>query len=933
MASLPPGTLLGRYVLLGELGRGAMGRVYRAYDPRLGREVAIKQMGRVAGKLSSEGAARMLREAQAMAKLAHPNVVPVYDVEGDGADLFIAMELVEGGTLAQWLDDEERSWSDVVEAFRGAGTGLAVAHEAGLVHRDFKPGNVMLGADGRPRVMDFGLARLDGSASGSGTVDGPVSIDDEALTRVGTVMGTPAFMAPEQHAGRDDVGPAADQYAYCVALWQGLYGARPFSGKDTKTIAALKREGPPPQPAGRRVPPWLHRIVARGLAVNPSERWPSMRALVAALGHDPRKQRRVVLMGTSAVLGLSGVVAFAALGGPTPPRPCESERSPLADVWNDEARTAMLSAIESTGLAYAPRTAELAATQVSDYADRWIATHHDACLATHVRHEQSPDVLDRRMACLQRAKAELTAVVGLLTEEVDASSVERAQSVVGGLPSLVRCNDVDALLAEVPPPEDPEVAHRVEALEAELVALDVRGRSGRAKQALESVAPLLEEAEAIGHLPLLARAWSIQGRLLEKSGQYEPAAEAMQAAYVTAVEAGDDRAAVAASTELAFVYGDRMAKTDNARIWLDIAGALARRTDPGGDREALYFNNLGNVLKVAGKLDDAIAAYDRATELYADNRGEDDARVAMALSNSAIALNEQRRPNDALPRLQRALEIEHEVFGEDHPRIGMTTTNLGLVLHALHRYEDALAHHRRARDVFAASWGEEHLYYAAALANMGMALLDLQRYDEAEPVLQRSYAIKKARLGEGHRGLVPQITNLGVLAVRRNDYHGAIDRMQESRDILVAHHGEAHHFVAMTDVNLGGLYVEIGEYDDARGHLEGALAYFEKTDGPDAPSMAMPLSALASLEEALGNLGKAEPLYVRAIALQEKHDLPALELANSRWSLAKLRTGRAEQASETRRMVEHALEVFEEHDDPLADEARAWLADNPAQSQ
>jgi len=930
-ASLAPGTLLGRYVVLGELGRGAMGRVYRAYDPRLGREVAIKQMGRAGGKLSREGAARMLREAQAMAKLAHPNVVPVYDVEGDGADLFIAMELIDGGTLAEWLDEHERGWPDIVEVFRGAGTGLAVAHEAGLVHRDFKPGNVMLGSDGRPRVMDFGLARLDSSvASASRSSDVPEVIDDEALTRVGTVMGTPAFMAPEQHDGHEDVGPPADQYAFCVALWQGLYGKRPFSGKDTKELAERKRSGPPPQPSGRRVPPWLHRIVVRGLAVQPTDRWPTMRALVEALGRDPALRRRQLLTGSSVVLGLSGVVAFASFGTPAASQPCESEVSPLADVWDEGVRASMVTAIEGTGLSYAPRTAEIVTAQLSDYVDRWVASHLDACQATHVRHEQSADVLDRRMACLQRSKAELVAIVDLFSGETSASTVERAQSVVSGLPSLARCSDVEDLRAGVPPPEDPAVAKHVEALDAKFAALAVWGRSGRAEEALESIDALLEEAAQTEYLPLMSRAHRTRGRLLEKSGQYEAAAEAIAQAYVTAVEADDDRGALVASTNLAFVYGDRTAKTEDAQIWLDVAGALARRVDPGGEGEAHYLNNLGNVMKIAGRLDEAIAAYDRAAEIYRKEYGEDDSSVAMVLGNSAIALNEHRRPNEAKPRLERALEIETEVYGPDHPRVGMTLTNLGLVLYALHRHPEALEHHTRARDIFAASWGEEHPYFAAALANMGMAMIELHRFDEAEPLLVRSYAIKKAMLGEGHRGLVPQITNLGLLAMRRGDPKGAIGYMQQSRDILVAHHGEEHHFVAMTDSNLGSLYSQIEQYDDARAHIERALAYYHETDGADAPSLAAPLTGMAELEVAMGHDAEAERLYERIIGIEEKHSLPEIELAWSRFSLAKLRAKRPEHAAGSRDAVERALTVFEERDEDRADEARRWLAEHPA---
>ncbi|HET6584205.1 MAG TPA: serine/threonine-protein kinase, partial [Nannocystaceae bacterium] len=291
LAGLPdvilPGTLLGRYVVLEVVGRGGMGTVVRAYDPRLRREVAVKRLRPRASPEQAE--ARLVREARAMAQLNHPNVVAVYDVEAVPWGVLVAMEYVRGPTLREWLR-EPRSRREILEAFRQAGAGLAAAHAAGLVHRDFKPANVLMEESpdsrgvGRVRVTDFGLARgihagepavsLD---SGEDALDAVDPSGDE-LTAAGLVLGTPVYMAPEQHAG-ETAGPAADQYAFCVALWEALAGARPFEAEDHEALARAKAQGPPPWPRPREVPARISQAIRRGLAPDPGERFPTMAEL------------------------------------------------------------------------------------------------------------------------------------------------------------------------------------------------------------------------------------------------------------------------------------------------------------------------------------------------------------------------------------------------------------------------------------------------------------------------------------------------------------------------------------------------------------------------------------------------------------------------------------------------------------------------------
>ena len=293
------GDRIGRFTVLDVLGRGGMGVVVAAYDPELDRSVALKIVSASGEGDREEYRARLLREARAMAKIRHPNVIAVYEVGEHGGRVYLAMEQIEGGTLRELADDVARRhrarggskfpWRAILDHYVSAGRGLAAAHAAGMVHRDFKPENVLADRDGRVLVGDFGLVGLPSGRDQESGGDEPIH---ERLTRADTVMGTPAYMAPEQYTG-ESLDARTDQFAFCVALYEALYGQLPFSGTTRKEyVSAIVRGEVREPPATRKLPSWLWTTLRRGLAAKPGARYRSMDELLAELGADPKREWR-----------------------------------------------------------------------------------------------------------------------------------------------------------------------------------------------------------------------------------------------------------------------------------------------------------------------------------------------------------------------------------------------------------------------------------------------------------------------------------------------------------------------------------------------------------------------------------------------------------------------------------------------------------------
>ena len=694
---------LGRLVMLEELGQGGMGVVYKAYDPDLDRKVAVKLLHTDHNQVSDAARERFQREAQALARLSHPNVVPVYDVGVLDTRVFIVMEFVIGQTLREWLDAEPRTWQQILDVYMQAGRGLAAAHDAKLIHRDFKPENALVGDDGRVRVLDFGLARgqperneappsgdrstaddgvghgisIDAladtagpepdSAAGHGQSpprpheDGPGDRLQQSLTVPGAMLGTPAYMSPEQFSGVG-VGTATDQFSFCVSLFEALHGQRPYAGETLGELRASLLSGEIVDVAsGKDVPAWLHPVVERGLATDAENRHESMGALLAELDRNPARGGRkyVALAGAlSLVLAL-----YLSTRGQSPEVPvCQGAKDEIANVWNDERRASVKSVLFATQRAYAEIVWPQVERGLDDYAEIWAATHTSACQA-HVRGEQSDEFLDRRMTCLHGRRQALKNAVKVL-EERDRGTLINAPKVVRGLPRIETCSNPTALLAEVPPPEDPDIAREVSALRDRLTRAHALENAGRYQDGLDVAREITSRAETFDYQPLVAESLLTLGRILVMMGKRHAAVAPLDRAAMLGVGAHMDTVAVEALARRIYAEGTLSTSTSDPLPYLAFAEALTQRIAEPGFVHALLLNNIGTVFLSRGERDKARAYLERALKLKESETGAHRVELINVLANVALVTEDEEHRLDLLRRSRRESEA---ALGPAHP--------------------------------------------------------------------------------------------------------------------------------------------------------------------------------------------------------------------------------------------------------------------------
>ena len=820
-------TRLGRYALTERLGGGGMGVVYRAHDPELDRDVAIKLLRERLGVGSGEGRARMVREAQALARFSHPNVVQVFDVGTSDGRVWLAMELVEGTTLGRYLRSADRDRPEILRVFAAAGRGLAAAHAEGLVHRDFKPDNVFVGDDGRVRVGDFGLVRAasrtsDGSASAS--LDPPAPPSDDAiigdlgataLTSAGFVLGTPAYMAPEQHLGRP-TDARTDQFAWCIALWEALYGKRPFTGRRPSELARGKLMGPPPRPRDSDVPLALYRALARGLAPEPDDRFETMAQLLAAVESMTRPSRRLAFAAVGAV-GLAAIVgAFVVRGGTDP---CDvSDISLAAD--DDARRAAISQAFAATDLPYAAETDVRVQEALQAHADAWRSARSSACEAA--RRDGADTTTDARLRCLQRQRDRVDGVVTAL-EHADATIVGNAVVSLRGLADPATCLQ-DEAGAGMPMPEDPALRQAVAAVASDLERTDGLLEAGDHRDPLAQARAVLAAAEDTGFDPLLGRAEHLLARALEQAGRYDEAAEHFQRAWTLTTAGHDDAAAVDVGISLIWFHSRSMVDETKVREWSRHTEAALARAGDDIHADGNLALARGAAATSLGHPGEALAYYAAATEAFRRDHGQMHPNVATTLNDEGSALLALGRYAEARDRHEQALRLFEGELGPEHPLVATGYDNLANALGRLGDFEGASTARREALRIRRRSLGPDHVEVAQSLVNLAATLESAGEYAEAERTAKEAVALLESTVGAAHVYTGAALINQASAAERQGRSLEAIETLRRAMKILEATLPAEHPYLAFALATLGAAQRGAGQLDAAARSLDDVAA-------------------------------------------------------------------------------------------------------------
>ncbi len=930
---------IGGFAVLRKLGEGGMGVVYAGYDEELGRKVAIKLLRTEFSGDEIVGQALLLREAQAMARLSHPNVVQIYAVGEASGAVFIAMEFISGCNLREWLAREQRSWRAVLAAYLQAGQGLAAAHAAGIVHRDFKPDNVLMGDDQRVRVVDFGLARP-GDASFEATLRSasgrPASTSPALMpTQPGALVGTPAYMAPEQ-LRYEPADARSDQFSFCVALFEGLYGHRPFHGGNIVelmcNVLAGRRQDPP---RDTPVPGWVLAVLVRGLSLEPSRRFPDMAALLAALAADPDAARRrrwgmagLVLAGGLVAAG-GGFVMYELRAREA--AVCTGAQARLAGVWDVAVAEGVRAAITGTGVSYAADVAVHVHERLTAYADTLVATEIDAC-AAHQRGEQSDALYDLRMTCLDERKTALAALIAVLTA-ADAAVVEQAVQAADRLPLLARCSEARALLSQSPPPEDPAVAQAVEELAARLARLRAMYEVGQYVSARTEVVALRGKLEALGHAPTLAAALHLEGVLADALGEY-PASEAtLLRAAMMADAGGDDDLRALALGDLARAIGLRQARFADGLRHAELARGVVLRLADGRAAEAALAIRSTHILLQQGDLTAAEPNVARAIELQSALHGEESTVFAEAVDAAATLQFLRGRYPEALAEYRRVEAIYRAAYGPDHPLLGKVLNNIGATQFSQFDYPAAEATHTRVLEILRNAHGPKHPSLGTVYSNLGLLALAQAQFPRAIAEFRRSLAIYEEALPADHPSIGDCWTDLGHGYLVAGDYEQAEQAFTRAQAVYLRAFGVGHSRSTQALASVGQAQLRRGELVRAEQSLLQAIREYQGP--PDDPTHAAAEAALGRLRVAQDRLPEAIALLERALARMEKQPGGVeIEIAGAQFALAGARQ-RLEpgQAARERVLAEAARTSFLRFGAQFQGEVAqidAWLARLPA---
>ncbi len=977
---VPEPMKVGRYALMKRIAVGGMGEVYTAYDEQLDRKVAIKLVrpdrlgpGGLDGQSGDTAGQRLIREAQTLARLSHPNVVQVYEAGVCGSRVFLAMEFIRGRSLRQWIEQrrelpEPDKWRAILSMFQAAGRGLQAAHAAGLVHRDFKPDNVLVGDDGRVCVADFGLARsvtsdaqitspmrmplatpaipvgsapdaaIDALAAADQLkeVDArmePEELDElravggepqplsslSSLTQSGTMLGTPAYMSPEQMEG----APAdwrSDQFAFCVALYESLYNSLPFSAADLRSLHARMISGaatPPPRRSD--VPTWIWKVLERGLSVDPSARYVSMGELLDSLANDPARRRRRFLGG--AFLGGGALLAMLVLWFLLPDRraavdPCAQAGDGVDGVWNPARAEQLRQSFLATGVPYAAEAWVATNKHLERYAGELRAERKQSCVATHVRQEQTERIFELQALCLDRRERHLDALATELGR-ADKQTIELVTQAVARLPGVDRCRDREALMFGVQPPDDAVTAAKVAEKQKQLATARAQRLAGRRSEALELVRALLSTSEPAAYPPLRAELLGELG-ILQRDGASSEEGSRGEETLLEAIDLGEryrhDELVSALWFEVARLgYLHQRNDLTKAHQWARRGVATSWRLNDGGRQRSAALSIQGGLFFAEGKHQEAERLQREAVKL-AESSGENRVSLAFRMQSLAGTLDRMNgRSDEARQLYARALQILDEELGVDHPLSAYLLYDYGIALESAGDLDGSRATRMRAMKIWEGTDGPTSLAVADAHMALGNLEVNVGRLEQAAEHARRARETFRQVLTNPNSSRHVQLLLLDGLVARRSGASAtAVTLYEEALS-------QARRTAAKDPVRLNNVMCGLGDALVAAGQHDRALAIFAEAEqvqkqiegGSDSLRVALLHKGRGQALLGKGNASGAAALLEGALSHMKGLTGYPLDLAEVQWALAQALRGAgkatAQRADEPAR---HALKTY-----------------------
>ncbi len=826
---------LGRLVIEGSLGRGAMGTILSAFDPVLDRHVAIKSLL----PDRSEDTEHLLREARVLAKLDHSNVVSVYDVVENNDGLYLVMEKVEGGDLRSWMGDGQ-PWEDVVELFVQIGQGLAAAHDVGIVHCDVKPENIVV-SGGRPRLIDFGLAHQRSDAPSTG--------------------GTVAYLAPERVDGGGG-SAAADQYAFFASMVEAIEGKRPAADDE-------RWEG---------MPSWLSQVARRGLNADPGMRYPDMRAAIAAL--QPMTVRRKVSIAVAALafVGLAGGTV-AGLVGADDDRVCAGAAKQIEDAWSPEIRSAISEAFSASGYADAAKSWNAAEAVLDTYAQSWASLRTQSCEATHKTKEQSPELLDFSMHCLDRRLLEFESVLSLFRDKPNEEVVHGARKTAAGLSELLSCVDPASLENAVALPATDAERQTLSKLQERYEALRNLDRRGEYEEASAQCTELSAQALALGYAPLTAKVLLLKSGLQTTMSDLPAAEKTLREAASAAAQARDDRMVAQVWISVIEVLA-KQSRYDEALTLEAVAITSAERVPRDYETQARLQSALGGIYVVKADYARAYKAYEISLAMQRALGADGNEALPSAIANFGLAKWYAGDMAGALADLQEALEMTLETLGPDHSRVAYIRQNIADLQMQLGQPEKSHENYLEVLRIWKASLGPEHPNLAYAYEQLAILAKQRRDFETAEENIALALKLREDNLGPDHALVLQALSVVANIHIEHGTKESlqkasvALERALEIQERL----GDAGKRHAVFTLESRARLAELGgDWEAALADRRAVLKLRLETLGPNSrhngysySDIARTLVQLGKLSEAVTNFEAAQGVFDKFPGVREE---------------------------------------------------------------